>query len=77
MAVTPKVLVWRSVCHWKLEKWIVAVRKLHNFLARILFTENTYNEKLLYTVLISTMNARNAAKRMLNRLKLGILWLIL
>lgn len=58
--VIRKVLVStrRDARRWELEKWIVAVRKPRNFLARIPFTGNTYNEKLLYTVLISTMNAQ-------------------
>jgi len=35
-------------------------------------SRRTYNGKLSYSILISAVNARNAAERMLNRLKLRI-----
>lgn len=57
--IAPKVLARKEDTRWRFEKWIVAVRKPHNFPARILFTECTYNRKLLYNVLIST--ARDTA----------------
>lgn len=49
-----------------------AVGKPHNFPARILFTETTYNGKLLYSIPTSTISTHNTVERTLNWLKLGI-----
>lgn len=65
--IVPKVLARKGNVRWRLAKWIVAVRKPHNFPARIFFTECTYNGKLLYNVLISTATPQTGVKSVKTR----------